>query len=463
MPDLFLTKVLKDRYQLRRQLSKKAGRRTLLAFDQATQQPVILKVLTYSQDLDWEKIRLFQREAELLKTLSHPSIPQYIDVFEFETAASKGYTLVQAYIDAPSLEDHLKAGRCFTENDVRCILESTLGILRYLHSRQPPIIHRDIKPSNILLTDRSGNSPGQVYLVDFGSVQTLANRGGKTMTIVGSYGYMPPEQFGDVACPASDLYSLGVTAIAILTQTHPVDLPKAGLRIQFEDKVSLQPSFQSWLQQMTALEVPDRPNSAQEALRSLTFFPYLISPPKSAYPQLSLTPTQLLVDAVWRSVRAGATLGAISTSIFPGGTLILIVPLLLVIIGPPDRLNWVMPFFIRIVLVGTTCGAILGGINGVLVGILTRLFYFPLTRLNLHRFICVCVSMVVGLVVSLALAVSLWSLRSLFPDDRIISAIPAIVCTGVLMGIPSYKIIGRWYQQTSASLLNRKDELQRLG
>ncbi len=430
-PDL-LAKVLKDRYQLQRQLSKKAGRRTLLAFDQETQQPVILKVLTFSQDLPWEEVRLFQREAELLQTLSHPSIPQYIDAFEFESAASKGYALVQSYIDAPSLEEHLKAGRCFTEDDVRSILEATLEILVYLHSRQPPVIHRDIKPSNILLTDRSGNSPGQVYLVDFGSVQTLANRGGKTMTVVGTYGYMPPEQFGDVACPASDLYSLGATAITILTQTHPVDLPKAGLRIQFEDKVSLQPNFQTWLQQMTEPEVADRPDSARAALRSLTSPQSSpLSLPKPRPPKLSLTPSQLLVDALWRSFREGVILGAICLSIFPG--------LLHIIFFPP--------VILFTALIGAVCGALLGAINGVLVGILTRLFYFPLSHLQTHRAFCVGASIVVGLAASL-----LGSLPLINSPNYAGILIPAIVFTGALMGIPSYRIISRWYRQPSATL-----------
>ncbi|MEO1401832.1 MAG: serine/threonine-protein kinase [Cyanobacteria bacterium J06635_1] len=221
-PDPFLTSILKDRDQPQQQLSKKMGRRLLLTFDRQTQQPVVLKILIFSQDLTWEEIRLFQREAELLKTISHPSIPKYIDAFEFETAASKGYASVQSYIDALSLEDHLQTGRCFNQDDVRHILESVLEILIYLHNRQPPVIHRDIKPSNILLTDRTGNSPGRVYLVDFGSVQTLASRGGKTMTVVGTYGYMPPEQFGGLV-PASDFYSLGATLIFLATASTRVN------------------------------------------------------------------------------------------------------------------------------------------------------------------------------------------------------------------------------------------------
>ncbi|WP_375340085.1 hypothetical protein [Okeania sp. KiyG1] len=66
-------------------------------------------------------------------------------------------------------------------------------MLDYLHSRQPPVIHRDIKPSNILLTDRSGHSTRQIYLIDLGSVQAAVHGG--TRITVGTYGYRSPEQF----------------------------------------------------------------------------------------------------------------------------------------------------------------------------------------------------------------------------------------------------------------------------
>lgn len=106
------------------------------------------------------------------------------------------------------------------------LTKALLEILIYLHDRHPAVIHRDLKPSNILLGDRTGNSIGQVYLADFGSVQTLAAKEDRTITVVGTYGYMPPEQFGGRTVPASDIYSLGATLIGLLTGTHPADLPQ---------------------------------------------------------------------------------------------------------------------------------------------------------------------------------------------------------------------------------------------
>ncbi len=261
--------LLADRYQPQQSLGKKAGRQTWLARDLHTQELVVVKLLTFSHDFEWDDLKLFEREAATLRSLSHPAIPCYLDFFEFDSDDRKGFALVQTYIAAQSLEQHLKSGRTFSELEVKQLAKELLEILGYLHYRQPPVIHRDIKPSNVLLTNRSGNSAGQVYLVDFGSVQTLAARDGGTITIVGTYGYMPPEQFGGRTTSASDLYSLGATLIYLITGQHPADLPQDDLRLQFEHLASISPGFTRWLKWLTEPSVSKRPNSIQAALLKL--------------------------------------------------------------------------------------------------------------------------------------------------------------------------------------------------
>ena len=261
--------VLGTRYEVEQQLGKRAGRRTLLARDRETQELVVVKVLAFGNDFEWDDLKLFEREAETLKSLNHPAIPRYLDYFEVNSPEFKGFALVQTYINAKSLEEQLKAGRSFSEADVKQLAVALLEILYYLHKRQPPVIHRDIKPSNILLSDRSGNSVGKVYLVDFGSVQTLAATEGGTITVVGTYGYMPPEQFGGRAVPASDLYSLGATLIYLVTGKHPADLPQKDLRIQFEQATHLSPNLSNWLTQLTEPSLDRRLTSAVTALQAL--------------------------------------------------------------------------------------------------------------------------------------------------------------------------------------------------
>jgi serine/threonine protein kinase len=261
--------VLRARYRIQSQLGHNAGRRTLLAQDLHTQEFVVLKILSFNSDFRWEDLKLFEREAETLKSLSHAAIPRYLDSFELDLLDCRGFVLVQSYIDATSLQDWIKRGRTFSEEEVKQIAKALLNVLNYLHDRNPPVIHRDVKPSNILLTsDRSAHQVGELYLVDFGSVQTAVRETG-TMTIVGTYGYMPPEQFSGRAFRASDLYSLGATLIYLVTGTHPADLLQEDLLLQFEPVTHLSPSFVHWLEQMTHPNRKQRFTSAQLALQAL--------------------------------------------------------------------------------------------------------------------------------------------------------------------------------------------------
>lgn len=263
--------VLVDRYEIRKFLGKKAGRQTLLAWDRQAKQLVVVKLLRFSQDFVWDDLRLFEREAETLRSLSHPAIPQYLDFFEIALPHAQSFALVQSYVEGDSLEAQLKAGQTFSELDIRQLATSLLEILIYLHGRQPSVIHRDIKPSNILLRNRSVNSVGNAYLVDFGSVQTLAAIEGGTITIVGTYGYMPPEQFGGRTSPASDLYGLGATLIYLATGRHPADIPQKQLKLQFQPLTSLSSELTQWLAHLVEPGLDERFTSAEAALQQLSY------------------------------------------------------------------------------------------------------------------------------------------------------------------------------------------------
>ncbi len=289
-------KILQGRYAIERQLRKNAGRQTLLARDLKTQELVVIKVLTFGSDFKWQDLKLFAREAQILQELSHPAIPRYLDYFDLNLPELKGFALVQTYIPARSLAEHLQAGRTFSEVEVKQIAQALLEVLIYLHERLPPVIHRDIKASNVLLGDRSGEHVGQVYLVDFGSVKTAVAQQDLTITVVGTYGYMPPEQFGGRAVPASDLYGLGATLIHLVTGTHPADLLQDEMKIQFEQLVNLSPAFLDWLKWLTEPSLKLRPASARKALQaldnlsldnlSLPHFPLVVFQPEDSKIQL---------------------------------------------------------------------------------------------------------------------------------------------------------------------------------
>ena len=260
-------KIIGDRYQVIYLLGKKPGYRTVLCSDTQTQQLVVVKLLVWNEDFEWQNLKLFEREARVLQSISHRAIPRYLDYFEINKPQLKGFCLVQTYINAASLEKHLQAGRTFSIEEVKQLALAVLKILVYLHSQQPAIIHRDIKPSNILLTNRSGNSIGNVYLVDFGSVNLAASSG--TMSVVGTYGYMSPEQFGGKVIPKSDLYSLGATLIYLIAGMHPANLPQKDGKIQFEQLVNCSDDFANWLKRMVEPVEELRFASAKAALQSL--------------------------------------------------------------------------------------------------------------------------------------------------------------------------------------------------
>jgi serine/threonine protein kinase len=260
--------ILQERYELQKQLGRTAaGRQTWLSTDLHTQEQVTVKLLAFSPQMEWEELKLFEREAEVLQSLEHRYIPRYRDYFSIDRETGSGlpwFGLVQDYIPGSSLQELIENGKRFTESDIKNIAKNVLEILIYLHQLSPPVLHRDIKPSNLIYGDDK-----QIYLIDFGAVQAQAHVTGVTFTVVGTSGYAPLEQFWGRAVPASDLYGLGATLIHILTGIPPADLPQKESRIQFRDRVTINPHFISWLETMTEIAVEKRFQTAKIALEYL--------------------------------------------------------------------------------------------------------------------------------------------------------------------------------------------------
>ncbi len=143
----------------------------------------------------------------------------------------------------------------------------------YLQQLTPPVIHRDIKPQNLIRQDN-----GRIFLVDFGAVQDTYNNsiaGGQDTynnsiaggsTVVGTFGYMAPEQFRGQAVLSTDLYGLGTTLLFLLTGKSPADLPHHQLTINFHSAVQLPKRFAAWLERMIEPISTARFPSAVEAL-----------------------------------------------------------------------------------------------------------------------------------------------------------------------------------------------------
>jgi len=169
----------------------------------------------------WKDVELAEREASVLQSLSHPKLPGYIDHFESDGSLY----LVMEKIEGESLAKLHARGVALGEKDIIQLLTDASDVLDYLRGRAPPVIHRDLKPGNVIR-----RPDGSFAFVDFGAVRDkLRPRGGST--VVGTFGFMAPEQFQGRALPASDVYAIGATAVAMITGREPEDLPHRGLAI----------------------------------------------------------------------------------------------------------------------------------------------------------------------------------------------------------------------------------------
>ena len=238
---------------------------------------------------------LFKQEAVRLRDLgNHPQIP---DLLSFEEQDGRFY-LVQQFIDGQDLLKELQQRGKFNEAQIRQLLNDLLPVLDFSHQRQ--VIHRDIKPDNII---RDKN--GKLVLIDFGvSKQLTASVLSRIGTVTGSPGYAAPEQMQGQVFPASDLYSLAVTCIrlltgCLLTESNDMITDELFNPMQMEwvwrQKVSVSNELAQVLDKMLSFRVGDRYQSATAVLQALS--PSVAKPTQPSVPStvISSTPTKLSV------------------------------------------------------------------------------------------------------------------------------------------------------------------------
>ncbi len=157
-------------------------------------------------------VKTFQREANILATLSHPAIPKIFDFFDLNDRVY----IVMEFINGSDLELILQKTK---DLPVEKIVDWAIEIcdaLSYLHSQEPqPIIFRDMKPSNVMI-----DTLGKVRLIDFGIAKSFDSRV-RQHTMIGTEGYSAPEQYRGEISPQSDIFSLGATLHHLLTRKDP--------------------------------------------------------------------------------------------------------------------------------------------------------------------------------------------------------------------------------------------------
>ncbi|MEL7051334.1 MAG: serine/threonine protein kinase [Cyanobacteria bacterium J06588_5] len=213
-------KLLNDRqFRIERRLGSGGFGDTYLAIDQTINVRRAIKELKSSmpsRQLAQQVIQRFHREVETLRGFEHRLIPRVYGSF----SESSRHYMVQEWIDGETLED--KVGREGKQSEivVTSILRDLLDVVIYIHRRD--IIHRDIKPDNIIIR----KSSGEPVLIDFGIVKEISRtETGQTQASftqsIGSPGYQSREQFNGWPERCSDVYSLGRTAVFLLTGYPP--------------------------------------------------------------------------------------------------------------------------------------------------------------------------------------------------------------------------------------------------
>lgn len=181
------------------------------AYQPRLQRYVALKVLPANLAMDPSFVERFNREAHLASSLNHPHI---IPIYDFGNDRGM-YFLAMRLIEGTSLQTYIERQGALSPARTIAILSQIASALDFAHQRQ--IIHRDIKPSNILI-DQSGNA----ILTDFGLAKAMASSRSSSSGVMGTVGYMSPEQIENKPLSAaSDIYALGLVAYEMLTGHLP--------------------------------------------------------------------------------------------------------------------------------------------------------------------------------------------------------------------------------------------------
>ena len=271
--------LLNQRYQILRSLGKGGFGETYLVED--TQMPsrrkCVLKRLepATNDPQTYELVRdRFAREAAILERLGEGSdrVPKLYGYFSENDPEGERFYLVQEYVPGNTLTQKTLAEGLASEAEAKSILIGLLSVLEYVHGQK--IIHRDIKPDNIILREYD-RAP---VLIDFGAVKEVM---GTTMTatgtpissiVIGTPGFMPAEQAAGRPLFSSDLYSLALSIVYLLTGKIPQEFssdPQTGEILWQEHASRIHPSFAAVLDKMARSHPRDRYPSARAALDAL--------------------------------------------------------------------------------------------------------------------------------------------------------------------------------------------------
>lgn len=220
-----------------------------------------LKLYEQPQEDRTLALKMFRREANILRILNSPAFPKLIDFIEMP---GKDPILIMERIKGIQMHNLLcQMPKPLNLCEALAISSQTAGMLKLLHSLTPPVIYRDLKPSNLILS-----SCGLVRMIDFGIARFKKDPSAKDTQELGTPGYSAPEQYRGATSPQSDIYSLGAIMFQLLTLKDPQDcsfiFPK--LRTLNSEVPS---ALEELVSQCLDLDPKKRPQSAEEVQKRL--------------------------------------------------------------------------------------------------------------------------------------------------------------------------------------------------
>ena len=224
---MYQPRLLNNRYQIVSTLGRGGFGETFLAIDThlPSRKKCVIKqlkpIIQEPKIPQWVQTR-FEQEARILEHLGQEN-SQIPCLYAYFSEGGNFY-LVQEWIDGVTLTEKVTQEGVLSEQQVKDILEKILAVLDYVHSQK--ILHRDIKPDNIILRSQDCLP----VLIDFGAVKeamtTVINPNNNSISsiAIGTQGYMAPEQAAGRPIYSSDLYSLALTAVYLLSNKCPQEL-----------------------------------------------------------------------------------------------------------------------------------------------------------------------------------------------------------------------------------------------
>ena len=292
-------KLIHNKYRILKTLGQNTFSETFLATDShrlGFRHYIIKKLRPILGNPDVKDIKqMFYQEASILKRLSgnHPQIPRLYEYF----LEGEDFYLVREWIDGLTLKQKVEQQGKLAPAEVEEILDSVLSFLKYIHGYG--IVYRQLKPSTIILREKRWSIasskkflPVPIYFGGVKELEAAIDNSKQYIAIAHQQEYIPPEQKQGNSVFASDLYSLGMTAIYLLTGKNPAEFPvdSRSKKLLWHQEYDLKIHLVRAIERAICPNIDERFTSAEEMLQALHSPTVTLSMPTSKKkPQFAFT------------------------------------------------------------------------------------------------------------------------------------------------------------------------------